>query len=81
MATLLQINRRWFCRLPDGSLIIDWGAGMAQRLDNGKFFHYERRGEPLGDADLEDLRTSRVVAAFDAVTISFPAWDSEKGCE
>ncbi len=84
MATTIKINRKWLFHLPAGEPAIDWGAGMAQRLDTGKFVWYTPEGReagrgdpaPTGDETLEALLASGLITAFDETTISIPAWDS-----
>lgn len=59
-------------RIAGGAPAIDWGKGLAQNLESGKFFWYtgEQERLVLGDMDFKQLIEAGQLIGFDQESVS-----------
>lgn len=63
----IAINRQLVTVLLDGSVVVDWGNGLAVDLAKGEFVQYNDHSvsHPVGDDELEILKRMGRVASYD----------------
>lgn len=63
----IAIGRQWVIVLSDGSVVMDWGNGLAVDLAKGEYIQYNERdlSHPVRDDELETLKKMGRVASYD----------------
>ena len=63
----IAIGRHWVLVLADGSVVMDWGNGLAVDLGKGEYVHYDEGqvSHPVQDEELEVLKRMGRVASYD----------------
>ena len=67
MAGGIAIGRQWVFVLSDGTVVMDWGNGLAVDLAKGEFMAYDEGlvSHPVRDDELETLKRMGRVAEYD----------------
>lgn len=63
----IAIGRQWIFVLSDGSIVMDWGNGLAVDLAKGEFIPYNESlvSHPVRDDELETLKRMGRVTEYD----------------
>lgn len=63
----MPINRQWIVVLPDGTVAVDWGEGVAQDLLSGDFVPFDPSNlyHTVQNDELETLKRAGRVSSFD----------------
>ena len=67
----IAISRQWILVLLDGSVVVDWGNGLAVDLAKGEFVQFSdsKVSHPVSDDDLSILKRMGRVASFDQMLV------------
>jgi hypothetical protein len=66
------VDRQWVVILSTGEVVIDWGDGLYQNIDDGSFHHYDESliSRPAPDDVLTRLKLNGKVGDYNSHLVS-----------